>query len=595
MKRSLFVLLVLLILILAACSPSNNAANVPGNDVVPGNNTEPSNTVPGNNVDPQPPANDADPQTPANTVQVDIEAERWERLYETGIHDPEDLAFFLNGTWSMLPAGEQPGVVQDYADMTIDASTKTAVFELKLGGPSKAVMTFTSTKLYSEMKNAPEDVIFFNVTAADGSILNNSNGIVGNTSQYQIFVCRYKDNDIMFLRPLGNGVSEMTLVMLDPAGPTSDGCFMFVRKGGTMSKKVLDDKFYEENRYMAVTFMAMRWVDREGSCYLVPMVFEYFQDTFYDKPEDLIRIGYNSKNALYCIKYEMQDDNTEKGSGAFDPRLVEITVEGDTKITEKYVHPYVSYGVYDHGFEKPAADPDKRDSSVYGKTDGIFLGKWVDISNSKNTAVISEASPQVGGYKIDFMFDDVKVNGYANISDGDTLYINQGYVNGNIRIEGVLQKVKQGISFCVTKCDWTAAPSGTVFIYAKEGSAQQGPTGGEGSENRDPEKFSFCDWFFPKTWYLRDDHKKTLTVTMDSLQVGGYKIVFTTPDGGKAECYGYPEDGMYIILDQAIINGKYRITGYLEQVDEVLMRLFVTASDYKSLPVGTMLVYDPRK
>ena len=300
---------------------------------------------------------------------------------------------------------------------------------------------------------------------------------------------------------------------------------------------------------------------------------------------------------MYCIKYEDQGKTSEKDSAPFDPQLVEATVEGDYKITELYRRQYAAFGIYYHQFvmddQGPNGSSDGRDPAAFGKTDGLYLGYWTGANNSENTLVINEASPQTGGYKLDFMFGDVIVNGYANIAEDNALFINQGYVNGNIKIEGVITGTGDSLHFLVTACDWIAAPAGTTFDYIRAGVGEPGPTGGEGSEYRDPEKFGFCDWFFPNTWYLRDDHNKTLTVMVYSLQAGGYKVVFTTPDGGSAECYGYPEDG-YLILGQAFVNGTYRLTGYLEQVDEVFMRLIITDSQYASLPVGTMLVYDPK-
>ena len=579
MKKAVFSVLMALIMILsAACSPAaNNTSNVPANNTEPGNNT--------------------DPQTPGNTVEPeDKDQERYEALYENGIHNTDDLAFFLNGTWSMLPEGAQPGTVQEFADITFDYSSRKAVFELKLGGPAKAELAFTSDKLYADMPDASEDIIQFFITSADSKLKENAPNLVGSSAKYQIFFSRWKDYDLMLLRTYGLYPSEMTFGMFNDTNYASDYCLVFCRQGGTKSKKAIDDKFYQDNRYFNVTFMALKWVDLEGVCYLQPVNFEYFKESLYDQEEDFVRFGYSKKNSMYCLKYETEGSAQEKGTAAFEPQLVEVTVNGDSKITEIHRYQYADNGIYYHKYVEPgpSGDPDKRDPAVYGATDAMYLGSWTDKANSKNTLVINEASPQTGGYKLDFLFGDVVVNGYANIAEDNALFINQGYVNGNIRIEGVIQKTGDGIQFLVTACDWTAAPAGTTFNYVKAGSEGEGPNGGEGSEYRDPEKYGFCDWFFPKTWYLRDDHKKTLKVTVESIQAGGYKVVFTTPDGAKAECYGHPEDG-YLIIHQGTINGKYSFTGYLSQVDEVFMHLFITDSNYKSLPVGTKLVYDPKK
>ena len=579
MKKTITAWILLLILVLTACAPEagNNAANVPANNTQPGGNTTTS-----------------DPVVPENKDQ-----ERYETLYESGIHSADDLAFFLNGTWTLIPKGSQSGPLMEYGDLTFDYGSRKAVFELKIGGASKAEMAFTSDKLYADMNNASEDVIQFFVTGADGTILEKSNGLIGSNGKYQVFFCRCQDSDIMFLRPLGYRPVEITLSVFDEGNQTSDCCFVFIRKGGTKSLKTIDDKFYEGKRFCAVTFMALRWVDLDGACYLLPVNFEFFEEDLFDQKEDFVRFSYVVNDAMYCIRYEDQENTSVKDSAPYDPQLVEVTVEGDDKITELHRYKYAAFGIYYHQFEAddqgPSGSSDSRDPAVFGRTDGLYLGYWTDANNSANTLVINEASPQTGGYKLDFMFGDVRVNGYANIAEDNSLFINQGYVNGNIKIEGVITGTGDTVHFLVTACDWIAAPAGTTFDYIRDGVGDPGPNGGEGSEYRDPETFGFCDWFFPKTWYLRDDHNKTLTVTAESLQVGGYKVVFTAPDGGSAECYGYPEDGMYIILGQAFVNGTYRFTGYLEQVDEVFMRLIITDSQYASLPVGTILVYDPKK
>ncbi len=149
-KTVIAAFLALLMLFAAACSPAaNNNANIPVN------NTVPDNTVPGNNVDPQPQGNTVEPDNK--------EQERYESLYENGIRNADDFAFFINGTWSMLSEGTMPGEVQDYADLVFDSANKTAVFDLKLGGPSRVQMSFSSEKLYPDMAEASEDGIVFSI------------------------------------------------------------------------------------------------------------------------------------------------------------------------------------------------------------------------------------------------------------------------------------------------------------------------------------------------------------------------------------------------------------------------------------------------
>lgn len=576
-KFVIIILLVSVMIFSAACSPAAN------NSASQGNNTA---TVPVNNTDPAP----IEPSGTTDPVKTDPHLQE---LYETGIHTSDDLALFLNGTWSMLPEGSQIGETQEYGDLSFDMSTKTASWLLKFGGAAKAEFSFTTGKLFENTNVSSEDTIRFTIKSADGIMADGKYDITGDVSDYQVFFCRYKDDDIMILRQLGNGYSAMSIDILGADfNQTSDGCFIFYRQGGTLSEKVLDDKFYADTRYYAVTFMALRWVDLEGSCWLMPVRFEYFTEALFAEPMDLIRIGYAPNNAMYCIKYEMQDGTKEIASAPFDPQLVEVTVEGDQKITEIYKHPYLIYGVYSHDMEIPGqgGGSDYRDPNIYGTTDSWYLGEWVDETDSNRKVTISVASPQTGGYKIDFHFYGDTGEGYANIAEDDALFINQGFFNGNIRYEGVLQKTEKGISLLATSSSYKGAPTGSVFNLVKD---VEGPSGG-GSEYRDPAKYGYYDSYFIKTWYDKEDTERTLVISKESLQTGGYRINVDLPDGTKAECYASLEDGD-LVINQGFIEGKYRIGGYLRQSDEISLRLEITASDYEGLKTGRVFFYSTKK
>ena len=166
----------------------------------------------------------------------------------------------------------------------------------------------------------------------------------------------------------------------------------------------------------------------------------------------------------------MQDGTKEIASAPFDPQLVEVTVEGDQKITEIYKHPYLIYGIYSHDMEIPGqgGGSDYRDPNIYGTTDSWYLGEWVDETDSNRKVTISVASPQTGGYKIDFHFYGDTGEGYANIAEDDALFINQGFFNGNIRYEGVLQKTEKGISLLATSSSYKGAPTGSVFKLVRD-------------------------------------------------------------------------------------------------------------------------------
>ena len=113
------------------------------------------------------------------------------------------------------------------------------------------------------------------------------------------------------------------------------------------------------------------------------------------------------------------------------------------------------------------AGDDIRKPSVYAQTDKIFLGTWECVNDPHSTLTIREADIQAGGYHADFFFYRIaNADAYANIR-GNTLEINQGYVNDNNEFYGIFEKIRKGIRFTITKSDFKYLPAGQVYEYKR--------------------------------------------------------------------------------------------------------------------------------
>ena len=107
---------------------------------------------------------------------------------------------------------------------------------------------------------------------------------------------------------IGNGMSEFAYSVLRDENVTTEGCWVFCRNSGSLSKTALNEEYFAKKRYAGVTFMALRWVDMIDSCYLTPVNFEYQQETFFADPENVIWIAYNKDGfALHGIRQKHLD------------------------------------------------------------------------------------------------------------------------------------------------------------------------------------------------------------------------------------------------------------------------------------------------
>ena len=480
MKIRFTALILAIIFILAACGPAanNNAIQPPVSNTQTNTNTDPqTNTVPATNSNQTANTNSqsntnqsSNTNTVPNTNIQDEQKklqEKYDRIYAEGIRSPEDLEFFLDGSWSLIPNGAVPGTEPPFARISFESASSKAELTVLAEDMPKVFMEFTTDHLF-DMPYHAEDIIYLDVMDASEIIKKTSPLVLGTHNQFQILACRYKDDDIIALREVGNGTSNLAFEILTHDTMTRDGFWIFVRDGGTKSSVVINDSFDIAARYKNGTFFAFRWIDLYGSCFLVPANVEVYEEVFWVDKVSVLRYSYaNNGRSLINVFYDIAGVDGTGHEGSINPQLVEVTVDENGQITGLDEHPYYSYGVYSVETGINDIDEDYRDPKIYGETDKTFLGKWYSTGNKDCVLVVSEASLQTGGYRFDITFPGKDTaECYANISEGD-LIVNQGYVNGKFDFECALTKNQEGIQLLVTSSKWDKMQSGDTINFVK--------------------------------------------------------------------------------------------------------------------------------
>ena len=496
MKLKITSVLLILVLLLASCGTAvNNSANNAAANTSPDPDSQ-ANTVPAsNNVQHQNTNNVTDNDknsgnSTANTAQTDkgntvpvsepaantvedpgkTEQERYDAIYASGIRSSDDLMFFLNGTWSLIPNGALPGTVEPFATLSFDSESSKAELTILIDEKPTVYMDFTTDKLF-DMADASEDLIYFDVTDASEMVRKNSPMTLDSHNQFQILACRCMEEDYIAIREVGNGTSSFAFDILSHENMSLDGFWIFVRDGGTRSSVFMDETYENKARSKNGYFYAMRWLDIDGSCYLMPVNIDLHEDIFWEDKVKVLRYSYQSSRSLMGIRYELIDPDAYERDTMIAPQLVEVTTDASGKIINILEHPYYSYGVYSPEIDMGGNYEEYRDPAIYGFTDEMYLGSWKGKEDPNMTMVVSEASLQTGGYKLEMWLPDgvgyALAECYANIYEGE-LYVNQGHINDSYDLEGVLLNGEIGIKFNVTGCNWSGIVPGMTFFFERQ-------------------------------------------------------------------------------------------------------------------------------
>lgn len=130
-------------------------------------------------------------------------------------------------------------------------------------------------------------------------------------------------------------------------------------------------------------------------------------------------------------------------------------------------------------------------------------------------------------------------------------------------------------------------PAGVYPNNDPDGGDYSDPTGpdGAGPDARDPEYYRDTDNIYMGMWELKGDPMTTLTVVMDSPQVGGYELCFDFYRLTYAHCYANIS-GSDLSTNQGTINNDRDFGGVLTQTEDGV-KFTVTESGFEAIGVGT--------
>ncbi len=126
--------------------------------------------------------------------------------------------------------------------------------------------------------------------------------------------------------------------------------------------------------------------------------------------------------------------------------------------------------------------------------------------------------------------------------------------------------------------------------YYQEGVSQATYTGedgpdGDGPDVRDPEYYKATDDVYLGMWEMVGDPMTTLSVVMDSPQVGGYELLFDFYRLTYADCFANIREGD-LVTNQGVISNDKNFGGILTPTDRGI-KFIVTESEFDGIEAGT--------
>ena len=279
---------------------------------------------------------------------------------------------------------------------------------------------------------------------------------------FRMFAGQVDDKDVLVLRETEDYSSYIGYTAFGETDRTAERYFVFERP----SEEATHDIGW---RPVNQGFYAFFWKSDTGECYHQPVSYEVFSEPYRDTTVDVVRFAPADGDGCYrSVRFNVnigedlyEFDIPDAKTGKYTPRFV--WVETDSQGYVSVLKKLTPYGI-DRYIAVSRAGSEYRDPAIYDVCDWKYLGRW-EVDGEEGTSIeIKEASPQVGGYKIELSFyrrgEGV---GYANI-EGDSLSINQGEVNGK-SILGTITRKGDSLIFKVTYSDDVNIKAGDEFIY----------------------------------------------------------------------------------------------------------------------------------
>ena len=215
----------------------------------------------------------------------------------------------------------------------------------------------------------------------------------------------------------------------------------------------------------------------------------------------------------------------------------------------------------------------------------FYALRWMDYGDSVYLQIID-----IKDFEETFYEDPVRVKAVMYGTYGDALYAVKYEVFGaapsekNASYAPQLVYVATDPNGRVIDCD--LVPYFAYGLYSQDHVEESG----DGGDYRDPEKYAATDSIFLGSWTKAENPQSWVSISTDSIQTGGYRVVIYEKDKFSAAGNANIADEDSIALNQCFVEGKEEVLGYFDKTDAGI-RFTVTVSGSDKLPVGTTIDY----
>lgn len=352
------------------------------------------------------------------------------------------MKYYLDGSWVLIPHGFPIMDPEKKPDILSFDSNKQKMTFSRGSDNQYGEFSFTLDDLFGAF---PETNNLLNLTGTyeSDSFISSGQSLVGMTDQFQIVIANVRNEDMLMLRPIGNGNSLFADQGMGDNNATQ-GFWVFGRYSEDddyVEPKMerinnINDQLKKRND----TFYAIMWFDMGGAVILQHV--DPFQTwTTYEGDEERA-LCYNYENKDYplsAVEYWLVDGENLIHSGEFSPSFVRVKTNENGDIVRLDYIKYHINGYYicptEEDFIEPSSqteptDPDEnnypgglsddglgwderdeRDPDIFGDEDAVFLGYWDD--GDGNSVMVNPADPQKGGFYLYFNFGGTSATAFA--------------------------------------------------------------------------------------------------------------------------------------------------------------------------------------
>ena len=286
----------------------------------------------------------------------------WQEAYPNGLREEGDVRSYLSGTWAFLNNGDVFGL-QDNPEKSFSffPEEKRALFT-KDHGAHYVDSSFSLEKINDEAVQG-QDVNLMTLTPKEASagFLPDREFDLGLRTDMQILTANVMGEEILALREIGNGESELATYGLGFDGCAADTFWVFERMDYAREAENFRPTA-EQNEAMKLrgkTFWAFNWYQYEGTCFLQEMdakekTVDWYEDRLPMISYDYMANGHSMTAVQYDFSEEMRKAQKERLANgtdgperrAFAPVLCRVTTNENGEITAVEDMVYIALGLY---------------------------------------------------------------------------------------------------------------------------------------------------------------------------------------------------------------------------------------------------------